>query len=105
VFGAAADLDLERPFRFGRAGSLSALMAGAGFAVAQEQELRFEPRIPASVPFWRPQVEMTFGPVLAHADPDQREALEEELRAGFAAFRQGDHYRLRMHVRIATGTR
>jgi ubiquinone/menaquinone biosynthesis C-methylase UbiE len=105
VFGGAADLDLERPFRFGRPGSLSALMAAAGFGAAGEQELRFEPRIPAAMPFWRPQVEMTFGPLLATADAAQREALDEALRAGFAAFRQGDHYRLRVHVRIATGTR
>ncbi|HVO17499.1 MAG TPA: methyltransferase domain-containing protein [Alphaproteobacteria bacterium] len=105
VFGDAADLDLERPFRFGQAGSLGALMTAAGFAGAEEQELRFEPRIPASVPFWRPQVEMTFGPVLAYAAPDRRQALEEALHAGFAALRQGDHYRLRMHVRIVTGTR
>jgi SAM-dependent methyltransferase len=105
VFGTGADLDLERPFRFGRAGSLGSLMSEAGFATAGEQELRFEPRIPASVPFWRPQVEMTFGPVLARADAAQRMALDDALRAGFAAFRHGDHYRLKVHVRIASGTR
>ena len=48
---------------------------------------------------------MTFGPLLARADPAQREALEAALAAGFAAFREDDHYRLRMHVRIAVGTR
>jgi SAM-dependent methyltransferase len=105
VFGPDVDLDLERPFRFGRAGSLAGLMAAAGFAAAEEQELRFEPRIPAGVPFWRPQVGMTFGPLLARAEPRQVEALDDALRAGFAPFLQQDHYRLRVHVRIASGVR
>jgi SAM-dependent methyltransferase len=105
VFGAAADLDLDWPFRFGQAGSLSRLMAGAEFGGVEEHDLRFEPRIPASVPFWRPQVEMTFGPLLARADAQQRQALDAALAAGFAQFRAGDHYPLRLHVRIAVGTR
>lgn len=105
VFGSAADIDLETPFRFGAAGSLSGPMAKAGFEAVEERELRFEPRIPASLPFWRPQVEMTFGPLLARAGPAEREALEAALAEGFAACRDDGHYRLKMHVRIGLGRR
>jgi ubiquinone/menaquinone biosynthesis C-methylase UbiE len=105
VFGPDAGLDLDWPFRFGRAGSLARLMTAVGFAGAEEHELRFEPRIPIGVPFWRPQVEMTFGPLLARADAARRAALEAALAEGFAAFRSGDHYQLRVHARIAVANR
>jgi SAM-dependent methyltransferase len=105
VFGSAADLDLDTPFRFGAAGSLGARLAEAGFAEAEERELRFAPRIPASEPFWRPQVDMTFGPLLAQADPARREALETALAEGFGAYREEGFFRLKMHVRIGLGSR
>jgi SAM-dependent methyltransferase len=105
VFGSAADLDLETPFRFGAPGSLGSRMAVAGFTAAEEQDLRFEPRIPAGQPFWRPQVDMTFGPLLAEADRAERAALDAALAEGFAAFVEGDYYRLKMHVKVVVGTR
>lgn len=103
VLGSGSELDLDSPFRFGAEGSLNTAMTAAGFVETEEQALRFEPKIPASEPFWRPHIDMTFGPLAA--DPARRAALDSAIAEGFAAYRAGDAYRLKMHVRIGTGRR
>lgn len=104
VFGDTKDLDLDSPFRFGGAGSLSKVLNAGGFAAAEEKELRFTPKMPANAPFWKPHVGMTFGPVLAKASAETRKALDRAIEAEFQKFRHGDELHLNAHVRIGIGT-
>ena len=90
-------------FRFGEAGSLGAQMRAAGFADVEERELRFTPTPPAGSHFWAPNVEMSFGARLDGLSPGQRKALDAALDAAFAAYLDGDVYRITAHARVATG--
>lgn len=91
------------PYRLGRPGDLTALLASAGFADHDEQEIRFSSRIDASIPFWRPNLEMTLGEQLAELDERARTDLEDAVIAGFEPFRDGRDVVLQSEVRIAVG--
>lgn len=92
------------PFRFGENGVLGELMRDAGFAEVAEKDLHFTPRPPAGRPFWRPQVEMSFGHRVADLDDSGRERLDAALTDAFAAFIGDDgRYHLRAHIRVVTG--
>lgn len=91
------------PFRFGEAGTLSALMRDAGFIGVDEIEHRFSAEVPSDVPFWRPQLDMGFAPLVEGLDSAQRGALEAAIVEGFEACREGERYRLAAHVRIGRG--
>lgn len=81
-------------------GSLNAIFSGAGFAEPQEIDLRFEPSIPAGVPFWQPVVGMNFGAAMRDLGPDEREALNRHLEAAHAPYIRDGKYRMMAHVRI-----
>jgi hypothetical protein len=89
-------------FRFGAAGLLGGVLRDAGFAEVEEREIRFTPR-PKRGGFWRPQIEMSFGHDLVDLDQAQRDALDDRIARAFEAHRDGDAYRLEVHVRIGTG--
>lgn len=91
------------PYRLGRPGDLAALLATAGFDDYDEQEIRFSPRIDASLPFWRPNLEMTLGDRLTELDERTRTDLDNAIAAGFMSFRDGDEIVLQSEVRIAVG--
>ncbi len=91
------------PFRFGVAGSLADAMRAAGFAEVEEQELRFAPTPPAGGPFWRQNLEMSFGRLLDQLSDDERAALDAALERAFEPYRDGDVYRLEAHTRIGVG--
>jgi SAM-dependent methyltransferase len=97
--------DFEIPFRLGAEGALKALFAEAGFAEAEERELRFAPEIPATVKFWRPNVAMTLGHRLENEPDSVRAALEERIVARLEPYRERDVYRLAAHIRIGIGRR
>ncbi len=92
------------PFRFGAAGALGALFEEAGFVDVEERELRFSPKVPLGRPFWRPNLEMSFGSRLRDLSDDEREALDRKIAQAFAAFSDGEVYRLESHVRLGLGT-
>ncbi len=91
------------PFRLGEPGTVAALMREAGFEGVEEVERRFAAEIPAERPFWRPQVELAFAPLLEGLSEAARAGLEAALARAFAAHREGDVYRLEAHVRLARG--
>lgn len=91
------------PYRLGRPGDLTALLAAASFTDLDEREIRFNPRIDASIPFWRPNLEMTLGDRLAELDDRSRTDLEAAVVAGFEPCRDGRDVILQSEVRIAIG--
>lgn len=95
--------DMSTIFRFGEAGRLRAAFERAGFHEVEEQEVRLGGSVPVGQPFWRPQLEMSLGPRLNHADPERRRALEAAIAEAFAREIQGDRYILAAHVRIVAG--
>jgi len=92
-------------FRFGDNGTLSSVLTEAGFADVEERELKFDANPPAGSKFWEANVEMSFAEELANMDPDRRAALDGQIERGFAAYLDGDRYKVKAHVRIGTGVR
>ena len=97
------DPDLPQ-FRFGEQGMLAEAMRQGGLADVDEHSVRFSPTPKVGSPFWRPQVEMSFGHLMGAIDDAAREALDERIARAFDAHRDGEIYRLSAHVRIGTGT-
>lgn len=104
VLGAHLRGSAAIPFRLGTPGMLRQLFTEAGFADVQEREIRFAPEVPADRPFWRPMLDMTFGPHLAHASEAEKDAIERGIRERLERHRDGSQYRLHVHVRIGLGT-
>ena len=76
-----------------------------GLEQVAEQELQFDATPPAGSRFWQANVEMSFAADLADLTPERRAALDSRVEDAFAAFLDGDRYRVKAHVRIATGVR
>ena len=105
VWGPTEDMFTFPPFRFSKAGTLERMMAAAGFADCQEIEHRFQGEVPADAPFWKPQLEMTFGPHLEAMSEADRATLEQAIVEAFARKSSGELLRLEAHVRVALGTK
>lgn len=107
VRDAPLDADHHRIFRFGEPGALPALCEAAGFADIAETPLHFTPTAPADRPFWRPQLDMSFGHVLEGEPEPVRAAVEARIREKLAPLltADGDGYRMQAHIRIVTARR
>jgi SAM-dependent methyltransferase len=106
VFGppdADEEANFARPFELGATGALEAALIEGGLIEVQERALRFTPRVPVGRPFWRPQLDMALGRVLADATDAERRALDEEIATGFERYRDGDELQLAVHARIGVG--
>lgn len=90
-------------FRFAEPGSLAMELRRAGFAHATETALTPVRKAPRAQPFWRPTLDMVFGPRIAGLSADERTALEADIAGRFDALAQGDAVPLPAHVRIAVG--
>lgn len=93
------------PFRFGEPRALMAAMTKAGFVDIAEDEIRFTGDAPADIPFWRANLEMSYGTALDALDPDARRAMEAEIRQAFQAYRADDKIKLDVHIRIYSARR
>jgi len=102
VLGPQGDNQAHLPFRMGEEGALSRPLAEAEFAAIEERALRFAPEIDASVPFWRPMLDMSLGHRLDGASDETRATLDAAVRARLEPHRVGAVYRLQVHVRLAT---
>jgi ubiquinone/menaquinone biosynthesis C-methylase UbiE len=102
--GPAEEMFTFPPFRFGEAGTLQRMMAAAGYRDTEEIEHRFQGEVPADSPFWRPQLEMSFGPRLATMSEAERTALEQAVAEAFARQSDEEILRLDAHVRVVRGT-
>lgn len=105
VWAPTEDMFTFPPFRFGEAGTLERMMAAAGFADCQEIEHRFHGEVPAGAPFWKPQLEMAFGPHLEAMSEADRAALEQAIAEAFARKSSGETLRLDAHIRVVVGTK
>ena len=103
--GPIAEADFEVPSRFAEPGVVAGLMSAAGLDGAREQELQFEPRIKVGIPFWAPLLEMNAAHVWRSLTPEQQKQTHQAVAAAYEAFRQGEHYVLKSHMRIASARR
>ena len=96
----------EEPQRHALAapGALAAILTAAGFAGAEERELRADNKIPAARPPWRRAIEGENAAWSRALDDAARAALVARMVEGFAPYRAGDGWRLPMHVRLGIGT-
>ncbi len=102
-FGPRSAHSLNALFRYAEPGSLSAALHHAGFTRSTETALTPTRRAPRAQPFWRPTLDMVFGPQIAGLSPDDRAALELDIISRFNALAQGDTAPLSTHVRIVVG--
>lgn len=104
IFGADNPLhDLERPFSLAAAGSLEALVRGAGFECDGEQDVVLSPKLPADKPFWGPLVDMAAGRARDAASPEERAAFDAEVERRFGKMITDGKYHISMHSRICSG--
>lgn len=95
--------ELTHPFRYAEAGSLGRYFEGAGLSEVREEDHEFAPRIPKSVPFWRPLIGMNFGGALATMSEPEKSALEDAVEAAFAKYLKDGKYHVSAHVRVISG--
>lgn len=103
--GVFPEESFRAPTRFADPGLISALMVAAGLADAQEQELIFEPRIKVGLPFWAPLLDMNATHVWTALAPDVQKQAHQAIAKSYETFRDGDSYKLRTHMRIASARR
>ncbi|KZD04867.1 class I SAM-dependent methyltransferase [Oceanibaculum pacificum] len=94
---------LALPFIQGEAGAVQRLMHQAGFANVREEALQTARKAPGDKPFWRANLDMMLGRRYAEATDAQKQALETAIRRRLEPYREGDDYRLPVHVRYAAG--
>lgn len=90
-------------FRFAEAGSLAALLAGAGFADVSETALTPVRKAPRAEAVWRPTLDMVFAHRLGGLGGAERAALEAEVGRRYEAAADGETVFLPAHVRIGVG--
>lgn len=90
-------------FRYAEPDSLARALRQAGFGEATETALVPVRKVPRGQPFWRPTLEMVFGPRIAGIAPADRAALEADIVRRFDDLAQGDMVPLAAHIRIGTG--
>ncbi len=96
-------IDFETMCSLGDEGSLAAALSAGGFANAEEKELRFTPKIPAEMEPWHAQIDMSLGPKLETVSAEERAAVEQAIRQGFARHLVDGRYHMNAHVRIGIG--
>ncbi len=88
------------PEVYAEAGSLKKIFDAAGFADTQETDLRFQPSVPAGIPFWQPIVGMNLGAAMRQMSEDQITALNEKIVEAHAPYLKDGKYHLSAHIRI-----
>lgn len=105
VMGPQDDHFLEMPFILGQPGTLVGLLEQAGFTGVEEQVIQARRKAPGDQPFWRTNLDMSFGKLWMEASAAEREAVEAAVVRRLEEFREGEHYRLPVHVRYAAGAK
>lgn len=86
-------------------GSLSGIFSGAGFEQATEQDIRFEPSIPAGLPFWKPIVEMNLGAAMRNMSKDAVASLDKKIEDAHSPYLSDGKYHLKAHIRMLVATK
>lgn len=105
VMGPQDETFLEMPFILGQPGVLVGLLEQAGFTGVEEQVIQARRKAPGDQPFWRTNLDMSFGRLWMEAGAAERDAVEAAVVRRLQAYREGDHYRLPVHVRYAAGAK
>ncbi len=114
VFAEAADeiwglddplIDLETMCRLGGKGTMEGILRDAGFDVVDERELRFDSKMPGELEFWHAQIDMSFGPKMDAATPDEQARAREVVRDKFQKYLKDGAYHMTAHVRIGAATK
>lgn len=92
-------------FRYGDAGRLAAELEGAGFQNVRDQQLRFSPRIPTGRPFWKAQLDMSFGHLLEGLQAPDMAELDGRIMEGFQPYVRDGAYELQAALRLITADR
>ncbi|WP_430437207.1 class I SAM-dependent methyltransferase [Oceanibaculum nanhaiense] len=103
VMGPQDETFLEMPFILGQPGVLVGLLEQAGFTGVEEQVIQARRKAPGDQPFWRTNLDMSFGRLWMEAGAAERDAVEAAVVRRLQEYREGDHYRLPVHVRYAAG--
>lgn len=104
AMGIHADAHHMQIFRFAGEGSLARLMEDAGFSDISDEAHGYTARAPLDKPFWRPQLAMTFGHEIRSASPEDRQAVEEAVKAWLDENARGAQgYELATQCRVVTG--
>lgn len=104
VLGPDAGPGLGPLFRYATPGSLEAVMEAAGFTHVAATPLMPEGKARAGTPFWKAQLEMSFGTRLEGLEPARRAAVDAAVDAHFRAAAVDGTVFLPVHIRIVTGT-
>lgn len=91
-------------FRYAVPGSLENTMEAAGFRAVTATPLLPEGKARAGAPFWKAQLEMSFGTRLDRLDASRRAAVDAAVDARFRARAVDGIVPLPVHIRIITGT-
>ncbi len=102
--GADAASGIDPLFRFAAPGVLAGALADAGFRGATETDLTPTRTVLLGQPFWKPPLEMSFGPVVSALPAPAQAALEAEVERRFAERADGGRVSLALHARIVTAT-
>lgn len=97
------DGSMDPLFRFAAPDLLCDLMRAAGFAETSETELTPVRKAPASQPFWRAALDMSFGHRLGGLTAEQRNALETDIARRFDARAVDGIVPVPSHARIVVG--
>ncbi|OKH88324.1 class I SAM-dependent methyltransferase [Thalassospira sp. TSL5-1] len=98
----AAGLDL---FGFSSAENSVARLINAGFDDVSLVTHTPCGRIPASAPFWRPQMEMLFGASLRNATFEQGREIDDLMRASLSQHIEDTYFRVPMCFHVLSGRR
>lgn len=106
VFGADNPLlEFDLPFSMSTPGTLKKVLNDAGFEDVRETSIIRDSEVPVGKPFWGPMVDMTAGRPRDAADPEMREAFDQDVERRFADMIAGDKYQLRLHAIIGSGVK
>ena len=77
-------------FRFGEEDSLASSFREAGFSTVHENEIRHDSKVPADKPFWKAQLDMSYGHLLEDVSSQTKKAIEERVRELFHGIRDSE---------------
>jgi ubiquinone/menaquinone biosynthesis C-methylase UbiE len=90
-------------FRFGTPGTLAGRLEAAGFVNVLENGTPIIREAPVGPAFWANQLRMGYGSLIEAADTATCARLDAQIREHLEPYRNGDVYRLTVHVRTAVG--
>ena len=88
----------------GADGALSAVLKEAGFVQLEEREIRAERDFSSDWKFWENRIKRNNADQYDSLPEDEQTVLTQAVLDAFEPYRQGDKFRLMLHVRIGIGT-